>query len=349
MVPLQAVPSLQQGPAALHAPENPAPQTGVRGGVPHWPGEMQLAPPGQQTVPQTVPFVHESGAGCTATQVPALQAVPLGQQAPPHTGVPSAQTSGAGVWSQLAPSGLQCWLGQQAVPAPWHRKVPGAQQPALAKQVSVACGQHRAAPLIEQETPLGHGSSVAASRQAPGELLLQAEVPAGQPGGRGLCISAAQIAFGLPRQGNDAESTPAMVTPAMLGQQAWPPVVSTSVVPAPQIPEGWLMPFGAVQRPAEQVRPVAQQVPSPHETGALAGQPGLVPLFAQPAAVQVVPLGQQVSLEHATGVAAGHAAEPEDEAVQRPEGSQPLPAGQQRSGAPSSKSQRPMVSPVSGR
>ena len=107
---------MQQGPAALQAPEKPLPQAGVRGGAPHCPGEMQAVPPGQQTLPQAVPLGQNRPTGWEATQTPALQLVPLGQQAPPQTGEPSAQTRGAGVTSQAVPSALHCWFGQQAGP-----------------------------------------------------------------------------------------------------------------------------------------------------------------------------------------------------------------------------------------
>ncbi len=80
------------------------------------------------------------------------------------------------------------------------------------------------------------------------------------------------------------------------------------------------------------------------------GHAGAVPVLAQPAAVHVVPDGQQVPFEQASGAAAGQAGVvPPGDAVQRPEGSQPLPAGQQRAGAASSKYHSPKVSAVRGR
>jgi len=128
MVPLQAKPSLQHGPAALQAPEKPAPQTGVRAGVPHWPGDKHEVPDGQQTLPQFVPLAQNRPTGWEATQLEPLQNVPLGQQAPPQSGVASAQTCAAGAMVQLLPSAAHCPLGQQAVPPAAHGWVPGAQQ-----------------------------------------------------------------------------------------------------------------------------------------------------------------------------------------------------------------------------
>ena len=98
MVPLQAKPSLQHGPAALQAPEKPAPQTGVRAGTPHWPvaAERHEVPLGQHTLPQLVPFAQKRPTGWEATQLEPLQVVPLGQQRPPQRGEPSEQTSGTG-------------------------------------------------------------------------------------------------------------------------------------------------------------------------------------------------------------------------------------------------------------
>ena len=93
--------------------------------------------------------------------------------------------------------------------------------------MSVAFGQHRVAVGVMQPTPLGQGVGVAARMQPPGEEVVQAEVPAGQYGG--VRPIAPQIATGLPRQVNELESRPIIVTPAVSGQQACPTPVLTSV------------------------------------------------------------------------------------------------------------------------